>query len=936
MSYGKHSVRVNHVTLSILLSLSCISSTTIAGEWNGSASDDWFEASNWSPAATPDPSTAATINNGSVSLKNNHSTLTQLKIAPGNGHNAQLTLSDGGQLTVTGTGIRLMTLGGDSATNGSGKLFVTGEDAKFTLTSASLYVGQYGQGELQVSGGGKVYLEGASRGMVLADHKTSTGIVGVDGQGSLIDIQGNLTVGGDGNGYLNITNGGTVNTHSVYNGYSLLIGGFNGDNIVGGYVLVDGAGSSLNVGGDMYIGNSSSGILTISDGAKVNVLGSANSYLADSKNDVENSVLVTGQESAWNTGNILFIGCDNSSGTLTVNNGGEVTASQGIGVGYGDYSASAPSDGINVINIGGAKGSAAQAAGYLNTPYLQLFTADKSILNLNHTDNSGSYLLGADIDGSGTINQLAGTTILTGDSAGFSGKTEVSGGRLIVNGELGGQVNIGEFGTLGGGGVIYGNVENAGLLAPGIVQPQTFANGTSSGFTTLTINGNYNGNGGTLLLNSQLSGDSSPTDKLIVNGNTSGLTKLMVNNISGAGNETQEGIQVVQVNGLSDGSFVLEGRAVAGAYEYFLHSGSKSVYDDGHWYLRSELNDQPGGGGEKPEPETDPRPVIRPEPGAYIGNLAAANAMFMHSLHDRLGEPRYTESLKDQTSTPTSMWLRIAGSRAESQSGQGQINIKTNSAIVQLGGDVAQWTNNQTDRLHLGLMAGYGKADTSSGSTLISSSAKGTTDGYSVGAYATWYQNDTDRTGLYIDSWLQYGWFNNEVKGDNLRNERYDSDGISASIETGYTLKLWQTSDKALFVEPQAQVTWLGVTMDDHLESGGTNVSQADSGYLQTRLGGRLFLNGYSDLDKGRQRTFQPFAELNWIHNTKDNKINFDHPVTSAINLKQEGIRDIAELKLGVEGQINQNLTTWFHIGQQLGSQDYKRTEGLVGIKYSF
>ncbi len=85
MSYGKHSVRVNHVTLSILLSLSCISSTAIAGEWNGSASDDWFEASNWSPAATPDPSTAATINNGSVSLKNNHSTLTQLKMAPGNG-----------------------------------------------------------------------------------------------------------------------------------------------------------------------------------------------------------------------------------------------------------------------------------------------------------------------------------------------------------------------------------------------------------------------------------------------------------------------------------------------------------------------------------------------------------------------------------------------------------------------------------------------------------------------------------------------------------------------------------------------------------------------------------------------------------------------------------------------------------------------------------
>lgn len=85
-----------------------------------------------------------------------------------------------------------------------------------------------------------------------------------------------------------------------------------------------------------------------------------------------------------------------------------------------------------------------------------------------------------------------------------------------------------------------------------------------------------------------LGDDSSATDKLIVTGNTSGDTGVVVNNVRGRGAQTADGIEIVHVGGQSDGNFRLQNRAVAGAWEYFLHKGNAGG-TDGNWYLRSEL-----------------------------------------------------------------------------------------------------------------------------------------------------------------------------------------------------------------------------------------------------------------------------------------------------------------------------------------------------------
>lgn len=53
-----------------------------------------------------------------------------------------------------------------------------------------------------------------------------------------------------------------------------------------------------------------------------------------------------------------------------------------------------------------------------------------------------------------------------------------------------------------------------------------------------------------------------------------------------------------------------------------------------------------------------------------------------------------------------------------------------------------------TDRWHLGVMAGYGNDHNSTGSVRTGYRSKGSVNGYSTGLYATRYANDETHNGL--------------------------------------------------------------------------------------------------------------------------------------------------------------------------------------------
>ncbi|EMR8974306.1 autotransporter outer membrane beta-barrel domain-containing protein [Escherichia coli] len=253
---------------------------------------------------------------------------------------------------------------------------------------------------------------------------------------------------------------------------------------------------------------------------------------------------------------------------------------------------------------------------------------------------------------------------------------------------------------------IGGNLENGGTV-------QMNSEGGKPG-NVLTVNGNYTGNNGLMTFNATLGGDNSPTDKMNVKGDTQGNTRVRVDNIGGVGAQTVNGIELIEVGGNSAGNFALTtGTVEAGAYVYTLAKGKGN--DEKNWYLTSKWDgvtppDTPDPINNPPVVDPEGPSVYRPEAGSYISNIAAANSLFSHRLHDRLGEPQYIDSLHSQGSA-SSMWMRHVGGHERSRAGDGQLNTQANRYVLQLGGDLAQWSSNAQDRWHLGVMAGYANSE---------------------------------------------------------------------------------------------------------------------------------------------------------------------------------------------------------------------------------
>ncbi|MEB4675484.1 ECSE_1600 family autotransporter [Enterobacteriaceae bacterium G50] len=560
------------------------------------------------------------------------------------------------------------------------------------------------------------------------------------------------------------------------------------------------------------------------------------------------------------------------------------------------------------------------------------------------------------ITGSGDVTKL-GTGILTlnNDSAAYQGTTDIVSGEIafgsgaavtmasqhvnihnsgVMSGNVttAGDVNVMPGGTLRvAKTTVGGNLDNGGTV-------QMNSEGGTPG-NVLTVNGNYTGNNGLMTFNTTLGGDNSPTDKISVKGDTQGSTRVRVDNIGGVGAQTVNGIELVEVGGNSAGNFALTtGTVEAGAYVYTLAKGKGD--DAKNWYLTSKWDgvtppDTPDPIDNPPVVDPEGPPVFRPEAGSYISNIAAANTLFSHRLHDRLGEPQYTDSLRSQ-GVATSMWMRHVGGHERSSAGEGQLKTQANRYVLQLGGDLAQWSSNAQDRWHLGVMAGYANQHSNTQSHRVGYKSDGRISGYSAGLYATWYQNDTDKTGAYIDSWALYNWFDNSVTSDNRSDDDYDSRGVTASIEGGYTFEAgtFSGSEGTLntwYVQPQAQITWMGVKDSGHTRKDGTRIETEGDGNVQTRLGVKTYLNSHHQRDEGKQREFQPYIEANWIYNSKVYAVKMDGQTVS-----RDGARNLGEVRTGVEAKVNNNLSLWGNVGVQLGDKGYSDTQGMLGVKYSW
>ncbi|EAV2671702.1 fibronectin-binding autotransporter adhesin ShdA [Salmonella enterica] len=576
-----------------------------------------------------------------------------------------------------------------------------------------------------------------------------------------------------------------------------------------------------------------------------------------------------------------------------------------------------------------------------------------------------------DWDGKTLTKLGAGKLTLSGANT-YTGDTNVQEGTLWLTsagtiGEMGSQqaVNVASGATFGGsnGTTVNGKVTNEGTLVFGdseetgaiftlngdLVNMGTMTSGSSSSTpgNTLYVDGDYTGNGGSLYLNTVLGDDDSATDKLVITGDASGTTDLYINGI-GDGAQTTNGIEVVDVGGVSTSdAFVLKNEVNASLYTYRLYWNES----DNDWYLASKAQsddddsggddndvtpsdggdggnvtppDDGGDGGDVTPPDDggDVAPQYRADIGAYMGNQWMARNLQMQTLYDREGS--------QYRNADGSVWARFKAGKAESEAVSGNIDMDSNYSQFQLGGDILAWGNGQQS-VTVGVMASYINADTDStgnrgadGSQFTSS---GNVDGYNLGVYATWFADAQTHSGAYVDSWYQYGFYNNSVESGDAGSESYDSTANAVSLETGYRYDIALSNGNTVSLTPQAQVVWQNYSADSVKDNYGTQIDGQDGDSWTTRLG--LRVDG--KLYKGSRTVIQPFAEANWLHTSDDVSVSFDDAT-----VKQDLPANRAELKVGLQADIDKQWSVRAQVAGQTGSNDFGDLNGSLNLRYNW
>lgn len=760
------------------------------------------------------------------------------------GSTGPLVKDGGGQLVfdgVTGSGITKMDLngghtlvtGGSEITFGNTNaatgqmqlegvgetagLTVSGQGSRLVATGTSFLdvgAGNGSRSTITIENGGYFGAEDAGLRFFGTSPSVSDAVASllVTGQGSTLSASSFSS--GSGTGFYSVRDGGQINVGR------LLLG------TVGGSLAYENGWSTVEVVGDGSRWDStgilelSRGTLSILDGGVMT--GTGITIARPSRGATEFSALVSGAGSELR-GDTIAVGTG-GKGVLTIADKGKVV----VGGGGADLVLGGTAvDSDATLNIGGAAGEAAAAAGTLEASAVTL--AASGALNFNHTETR--YVFNLPINGDGEINQFAGHTIFNVDQTGFTGRASVHGGTLAVNGDLGGTMDI-YGGRLQGIGTVGTTTNHAG---------GTIAPGNSIG--TLTVAGNYTSNGGALEIESVLGGDGSPSDLLVITGDSilgSGPTRVGVINLGGAGAPTVEGIKIVDVDGISSagafslaGDYVFEGdqAVVGGAYAYRLYQNGVSTPTDGDWYLRSTL--VPGTSPGSATPLYQPGVPLYE---SYANVLQSFNTL--GTLQQRVGNRSWSgagtvdiDERANGTIEGNGMWGRV-------EAAHGNFDPRTSTSGTEYDVDLSRFQfgadgvlhEGEAGRLIGGISAHYGtlSADISSrfGDGSIS------TTGYGLGGTLTWYAN----SGFYLDGQAQVSWYDSDLSSRTARlglTSGNNGFGYGLSIEGGQKIVLspdWS-------ITPQAQLAYSEVNFDDFTDAFGASVGLDRGSSLKGRLG---------------------------------------------------------------------------------------------------
>ncbi|OLL27507.1 hypothetical protein BTH42_32205 [Burkholderia sp. SRS-W-2-2016] len=832
-----------------------------------------------------------------------------------------------------------------------------------------------------VTGGGALVKAGTGT-LTLSGANTYTG-------GTLLNA-GTLTVGNNsalGTNTLAMANGTTLSFASadnfvVGNNISLtgtgnvtppsgtqqtLSGTISDGTSAAGRLAMQGPGTLVLTGGDTYTGGTtiSAGTLQLGNGGTSgSIVGDVtdNSVLSFNRNNdlqVDGTISGTGSVAQIGTGRTILTAANTYTGGTTI------------------------SAGTLQLGNGGASGSIAGDV------------TDNGVLAF---DRSNDLQFDGTISGTGSVAQTgSGRSILTAVNP-YTGGTTVSHGTLVVGDPAhtgaalsgGGPIEVAPGATLGGYGTVTGNVTNDGTVSAGNATPgfSTAAIGT---FTVngnllneasvnlasdpivgnvLHVTGNYAGGTAATVTMNTLINPGGPlanqlTDRLLVEGNTSGTTLVTVKPLAESPGGTtsptgvidaSEGISIVQVAGNStQQAFALPGGYVvapSSPHEYRLYAygpgsshgpadAAQALVGNGgnHWDYRLQSAYVTPEGPVDPEPpalnggQVDPevvipseaRPEVVPQVAAYVTAPAAllyAGMIDMDSLHRRLGEIRDDQAL-DRDGGPGEMFIRAYG---------GNFNYSTNIAFKNFGYDASgdysaiQFGANALRYRTEGGLWRFGLA----GSVgwlhfepqAVDGPSSSRSDVYRLSGYGT-YQS---RQGWYVDSIVSVGWFNGTVntssRGEAMKLEGND---YAASLEAGYPFAL----PYHLNIEPQLQLVGQHLSFHNAVDADGLPVNIGSQNQVTGRLGVRV--TRPVDVVSGR---VTPYLGVDVLHAFADGTV---------VQVGDEGFTsgkmgDAVQFSIGVNGTTSPKLSLYGRVSyqQSFGSAGFRGWLVNAGARYLF
>ena len=574
--------------------------------------------------------------------------------------------------------------------------------------------------------------------------------------------------------------------------------------------------------------------ISISDGAQL----ITTSLLMAQQAEAAADILISGKDSILHSSNDIVIG-DSGSASITIINGGILETNESIIIAKENGSRSS-------LNIG----VTGKSAGTVNTKTIQFGNGNGEV---NFNNQATVINFQTNITGNGTINITNNTPLNAGtqnSTIKFEGTINVEKGS-----DLQGFINI-------------KNINNSGNLYIG----------DNEIYYTTQIDGSYNGDvNSKIFMDTDLGSDTSLTDRLSIDGNTSGSSVINITNRNLDGShaaQTVNGIKIISIAGQSNAVMLLnstdktannEPFITAGAYAYTLQKKN-----DGDWYLISTLNSppeppNPPGPPVPPGPPTPPGPPNPPappgpnsdphyQPGVplynnNVENMRNLNQRLMPSLYTRAGNRYWSGAgayriaqgdgsgsgyLNPEASTAITnlalFWARTEAGQENynSQSSTIANKYRQNYWLLQAGLD-SQLRETDTGRLIGSGWVHYLDSKSRSFSRYGDGDIK--TQAYGLGGALTWYGDN----GLYLDAQTQFSWYKTDLYADLTRKNHvsdHNNTGYGFSVEVG---KRVQYNEFWSFT-PQAQLSYSGLNLKDYTDFYNASVHHSNTNDLLGRV----------------------------------------------------------------------------------------------------